>query len=113
MNDVYFRCSECGGRVLEPDRKTHTFRETDIPLRCIIEKTKKLYGETLCEKCRGGREMDNGKNFDGYLAAMAQVSSREREKLLDKARNDKGVTVAGYLKLENYVMSMEGKEREE
>lgn len=57
--------------------------------------------------------MDNGKNFDGYLAAMAQVSSREREKLLDKARNDKGVTVAGYLKLENYVMSMAGKEREE
>lgn len=57
--------------------------------------------------------MDNGKNFDGYLAEMAQVSSREREKLLDKARNDKGVTVAGYLKLENYVMSMEGKEREE
>lgn len=57
--------------------------------------------------------MDNGKNFDGYLAAMAQVSSREREKLLDKARNDKGVTVAGYLKLENYVMSMTGKGREE
>lgn len=57
--------------------------------------------------------MDNGKNFDGYLAAMAQVSSREREKLLDKARNDKGVTVAGYLKLEKYVMSMAGKGSEE
>lgn len=83
-----------------------------MPLRCIMQKTKKLYGEILCEKCRGGREMDNGKNFDGYLAAMAQVSSREREKLLDKARNDNGVTVAGYLKLENYVMSMAGKGRE-
>ena len=57
--------------------------------------------------------MDNGKNFNGYLAAMAQVSSREREKLLDRARNDKGVTVAGYLKLESYVMSMAGKGREE
>ena len=56
--------------------------------------------------------MDNGKNFDGYLAAMAQVSGREREKLLDKARNDNGVTVAGYLKLENYVMSMAGKGKE-
>lgn len=54
--------------------------------------------------------MDNGRNFDGYLAAMAQAPNREREKLLDKARNDKGITVAGYLKLENYVISMAGKE---
>lgn len=54
--------------------------------------------------------MDNGKNFDGYLAAMAQVSSREREKLLDKARNDKDITVAGYLKLENYALALDGKE---
>ena len=91
---------------------TEQDRELVRALRCIMQKTKKLYGEILCEKCRGGREMDNGKNFDGYLAAMAQVSSREREKLLDKARNDNGVTVAGYLKLENYVMSMAGKGRE-
>ncbi len=95
---------------MEPNIRNYIFRETDIPLRCIVEKTEKLYGEILCRKCRGGREMDNGKNFDGYLAAMAQVSNREREKLLDKARNDKGITVAGYLKLENYVISMAGKE---
>lgn len=110
MRDVYFRCSQCGGRILEPNTRNYIFRETDIPLRCILEKTGKLYGEILCRKCQGGNEMDNGKNFDGYLAAMAQASNREREKLLDKARNDKGITVAGYLKLENYVISMAGKE---
>lgn len=95
--------------MLERNIKNYTFRETDVPLRCIIEKIEKLHGEILCRKCQGGNEMDNGKNFDGYLEAMQQVSDREREKLLDKARNDKGITVAGYLKLENYVISMAGK----
>ena len=95
--------------MLERNIRNYTFRETDVSLRRIIEKIEKLYGEILCRKCQGGNEMDNGKNFDGYLEAMQQVSDREREKLLDKARNDKGITVAGYLKLENYVISMVGK----
>lgn len=111
MKDVYFRCTECGERILEPDRKKHIFRETDIPFRCIMEKTEKLYGNCLCKKCLGGHEMNaDGKNFEGYLTVMGQVSKREREKLLDKARNDKGVTVAGYLKLENYAMALSSKE---
>lgn len=110
MKDVYFRCGECGKRILEPDRKAHIFRETDIPLRCIIGKIEKLYGKCLCKKCLGGHEMNaDGKNFEGYLTAMGQVSKREQEKLLDKARNDKGVTVAGYLKLENYAMALNSK----
>lgn len=111
MKDVYFRCADCGKRIYEPDRRNHRFQDGDIPLRRILEKIKKRHGRILCRECLGGNDMNvDGKNFAGYLTAMGQVNHREREKLLDKARNDKDITVAGYLKLENYALALDGKE---
>lgn len=55
----------------------------------------------------------DGKNFERYLNELRKAPKEEREKLLDQARNDIGVTVAGYLKLEDYAMGMNGKERRE
>lgn len=51
----------------------------------------------------------DGKNFDMYLTAMWEANHQERETLLKKAMQDKDVTVAGWLKLENFAISMDGK----
>ncbi len=55
----------------------------------------------------------DGKNFERHMNELRKAPKEEREKLLDQARNDIGVTVAGYLKLEDYAMGMNGNEKKQ
>lgn len=53
MADLYFRCGDCGKRLMEFDGKTYRApeRKKTVPIRAGIEQRKKEAGRALCDAC--------------------------------------------------------------